>query len=220
MIDVRLDWSECDFGGGVAIRRRVKAVAMGRELVYGADADEDKVWDYHVLGTLGEMAAAKALNLYWPAATRPDYEGDLGEGVHIRTAHRPGQSLILHDRDPDDGLFFLVVLVSFPLFRVVGGLIGAEGKQDRYWRESGVRHPAFFVPESALADPTSPHLRPPTGRGRFGPADPSANGPAPARPDLVAPAGSREPAGTEQSDRSTAPARPPQAGPGRGGRIL
>lgn len=118
---------------------------MGFTPTYGAP----RYLAMDIEGVLAEIAVGKGLNVPWDEKRFGNIvTGPMGE-VHIRsTTHLTG-SLILHPRDQDDAVY-LLVLNNNPNFTLAGWLLGKDGKLDKYWREAGVRHPAFFVPQSAL----------------------------------------------------------------------
>ena len=73
---------------------------------------------------------------------------DVDGGISVRWTERRGGSLIIH---PDDPAPYSVLVVGDTLDALlVPGYIPTElGKARRWWRDD-VRHPAYFVPQSAL----------------------------------------------------------------------
>lgn len=134
-------------------RRRQRRAESKRHRRYGQAADQAPA--DHVLGALGEAAVAKALNRFW---AQPDFAdrqvGDVGPGIHVRATDLVDGSLIIHEADPDEGIFILAIKraeLRGAHWNVVGWIYGADGKEEsRYWREN-VRHPAFFIPQQELA---------------------------------------------------------------------
>lgn len=128
--------------------RRVEGIHKGRVERWGV-APEGR-WDRDIEGAGAEMAVAKAIGLYWqPVVADPaTLPGDVGQ-LQVRTTSRPDGSLILHPSDPDDARFYLVTGLM-PHYHIAGSIIGGIGKDAEYWREN-VPHPAFFVPQEALA---------------------------------------------------------------------
>lgn len=152
MIDVVLSWAQVDLAAQVGCKRYIRALAKGRTENHGA-SERGGGWNLHILGALGECAAAIALDVFWPMATDPDYAGDLGEGSHVRTTERRDGALILHETDAE-GRFVLVVGTP-PQFSVVGWKDTVAGRLPSYWRDD-VPSPAFFVPQSDLNPFTPP----------------------------------------------------------------
>lgn len=146
---VTLSLAEVRSAAYAGVDRHVRAYARGRVRKF----QQDDNWGDDILGAMGECAAAKALDVYWPAgAPEPDWNGDVGT-YHVRTVDRPGKRLILHPDDPDDGRHVLVVLRrvtrTVAELEVPGWCFGRDGKHDRYW-ETHTGRPAFFVPTDQL----------------------------------------------------------------------
>jgi hypothetical protein len=133
----------------VGSRRRVHSIQRGHSHRHGADPKLQ--WDININGALGELAAAKALNVYWPASVNaPKNEPDLPPYWQVRTAERPGSRLIVREDDADDQRFVLVVGVC-PDYTVVGWILGGDAKRDEWIEDLGGRgHPCWAVPQSAL----------------------------------------------------------------------
>src|SRR5262249_41198338 len=121
------------------------AIFRGRRHRFGAPTND--FWGVDILAALSEMAAAKALGIYWADAPEPDVDGDVGP-YFVRHTERPDGCLILHPADHDDRVYILVV-GSPPSFRVVGWLWGREGKLQSYWR-SDLARPCFMAPQEQL----------------------------------------------------------------------
>jgi hypothetical protein len=147
MRTITLTWHEMIQGATVGVRRQVEALRRRRPEIYGHP--ENGEWDAHILGACAEMAVAKHLGAYWEGVVdRPEtLRGDVGT-VQVRSTTHRGGSLILHDRDKDDAMFYLVV-ASPPEFAIVGWIVGRDGKVPGFFDASKPR-PAYFVPQSAL----------------------------------------------------------------------
>jgi len=148
-VKIVLTPSEMVSAGAVGLQRHVANIAAGRTDRHGATPGD---FAPHILGALGEMATAKALGMFWsPSSTFATRNaGDLPGGVEVRTTGHPSGRLLLHPSDPDDRRYVLVVAAP-PVFEVVGWLVGATGKQERWWSDpSGKGRPAFFVDRKAL----------------------------------------------------------------------
>lgn len=104
----------------------------------------------HVIGAIGELAAAKALDIHWSHAERPYTWGlhDLGDDLEVRaTRYRSGHLLIRSKDDPDRR--YILVSGQAPVVYVVGWIWGREAKTDRWWRELDHR-PAYWIPQEYL----------------------------------------------------------------------
>lgn len=108
-------------------------------------------WNIHIEGAAGEIAAARALDMYWGGTVNTFKSiGDVGK-LEIRTTSKKNNRLIVRNPDNDDAVFVLVVGRS-PTFEVVGWMLGKEAKQQKYISAPGGRPPAYFVPRSDLYD--------------------------------------------------------------------
>lgn len=133
----------------VGSMRNTKSLAQGNQDAFGLSADKDG-WGLHIEGAAGEMAAAKALNIYW-AGTINTFKkgGDLGARIQIRTRSRRDYELLVRPADRDEDIFVLVTGKS-PHFEVHGWITGRDAKQADYLKTHGGRDPAYFVPHRAL----------------------------------------------------------------------
>lgn len=157
VIDVDLCWTEVRVAAMVGVERNTRAMWQGSTHAYGAKG-HDKGWQFNIVGTIGEYAVAKALGLYAPFSdSRADlYAGDLifpafdgPRGIQVRATTLDRGALLVHPRDPDDQPFVLVTGQP-PRLTVRGWLFGFEAKDPVHWREAGMRHPAFAVPQDVL----------------------------------------------------------------------
>lgn len=116
-------------------------------------ADPDKSWDNNVEGAAGELAFAKAFNLYWNFSVNTFKRGgDVGD-IQVRTACRPDGDLIIRADDPRERLFVLVT-GRIPTFIIRGWKYAWEVKGvDKYLKNPGNREPAWFLPQSELYPP-------------------------------------------------------------------
>jgi hypothetical protein len=103
-----------------------------------------------VRGAFGELAVAKALGIYWPAAVNPTrHDPDLGDDIQVRcTGYRTGR-LCHHPDDPAHHRYVLVVGDPLDRLDVVGWRWGADCRDDEYWTDPG-GGAAWFVPQSDL----------------------------------------------------------------------
>jgi hypothetical protein len=134
----------------VGVTRRLAAVKHQRNHNNGAPTID--MWGMDIEGAGAELVVAKWLGRYWNAlASDPTtLEGDVGR-YQVRHTKRTDGCLILHEKDNNDAVFILVV-GQYPTYEVRGWISGREGKQIKHWR--AVERPAYFVPQSALLDPT------------------------------------------------------------------
>jgi hypothetical protein len=146
-VNVRLSWGEITVAAVAGALRNVTAMKNGRRNGYGLGSAAG--WNEHCDGALAEAALAKALDRYWDPLWRDidRSRGDVGD-LHVRSVRRRTDHLLMHERDPDAGLFVLV-LNELPDFTILGCCYGHEGKRSEHWR-SGIDRPCYFVPRTAL----------------------------------------------------------------------
>jgi hypothetical protein len=106
-------------------------------------------WDNNIVGQMGEYAVCIALNRTYRGDIQSFRGADVDDFIQVRSSANPQMSLTLYEMDNPDHLYVLVV-GDAPNLIVVGSMWGHEAKQDKYWRESGVLRPAFFVPQADL----------------------------------------------------------------------
>jgi len=75
--------------------------------------------------------------------------------VQARSTERENGCLIVHEEDQDD-LMYVLMIGPYPYetMTIKGWLPGGACKQSGWWRNSGVRTPAFFVPQRYLRNPS------------------------------------------------------------------
>jgi hypothetical protein len=150
MTEVRLEIPELTNAAIIGVLRQVSAIQRDRPAAYGAE--NTNAWSIGIEGTAAEMAVAKYLGCYWqplaPGGDLSKMRADIGDYIEVRSTLRTDGSLIVHERDGDSKLFYLVVC-SAPVYTICGWLLGHEAKQREFWR-SDIRHPAFLVPQQSL----------------------------------------------------------------------
>lgn len=149
---VTLSWAEMQLAYMVAGQRRIMNMKKKLPGKYGAPEREGSE-ELDLVAARGEMAVAKALNLYW-TGTVGDYGAvDVGGLVEVRSRTKDWHSLILHPSDRDDLPFVLADVSDPPRVRLSGWIYAKDGKQDKFWSDpSGKNRPAFFIEQK--------HLRP------------------------------------------------------------
>lgn len=106
-------------------------------------------WNLHIEGACGELAAAKAMKLYWAGGINNFKNGgDVGK-LQVRTRSKPDYELIICNDDADDDTFVLVV-GQCPAYDVIGKIRACDGKKDEWICEHGHRPAAWFVPQKVL----------------------------------------------------------------------
>lgn len=143
---IRLEWSEVMLAGVAGIMRQIDSLKNQYRPAHGSGVSND--WQLHIEGCLGEMALSKYLGLRW--CGKGSFETPDVGGVDVRTRSQQHYDLILHKKDPDDRKFWLVCGGN-GIYTVKGWIMGADGKQERFWKDPARtgRH-AYFVPQSEL----------------------------------------------------------------------
>jgi hypothetical protein len=145
-VTVTLNWHEVMMASHVGLWRRVSAIKNGKRDLHGY---EGAGWDPNLEGACGELAAAKALGLYWDGSINTWKQPDVGN-LHVRTMGKHHYDLLIRPGDDDEGLFVLVT-GKCPEFRVHGWIRGRDAKNQDWIKNHGNRSPAYFVPQSMLA---------------------------------------------------------------------
>lgn len=103
-----------------------------------------------VTGACGEMAAARALDIFWsPSVNTFHNVTDLPFGIEVRSSTDMTYNLIVRDNDADDRAYVLV-LGEPPRLTVVGWFIGADAKREAYARDPHGLRPCWIVPRADL----------------------------------------------------------------------
>jgi hypothetical protein len=145
---VKLTGAEILIAHHVAAMRQVQSIKSGIEHKFGAVRQGNEWMD--TLGCFGELAVAKALNLFWVGTIGAYNKKDVGGLVEVRTMQKAHHNLILHPEDDDNDPFVLCYYASAQSIALVGWLFACDGKRPEYWKDPVGGRPAFFVPSSML----------------------------------------------------------------------
>ena len=129
----------------VGVRRQIASLRKGSPDKHGYEGEG---WNIHIEGACGEMAFAKAMNIYWDGSVNTYHHPDVG-GWQVRTRSRDGYELLVRENDADDTPF-VHVTGRCPVYVIHGWILGREAKQSRWLKTYGDRPPAYFVPVSSL----------------------------------------------------------------------
>lgn len=147
---VTLTWSEMMLAHMVAGHRAVLNAKRKAQPKFGAvtGAAGDAL---HLSACRGEMAVAKAFNLYWSGSSG-DYSAiDVGGKLEVRTITKAGHCMILHKQDKDDVPFVVACVQDAPAITLCGWMLGRDGKLDKWWADpQGTNRWAYFIPQPAL----------------------------------------------------------------------
>lgn len=128
--------------------RFAESVASQRKDAHGFDNSKSGI-SLHIEGACGEMAFAKARNLYWGADINAFKNADVGKNIQVRTRSSHDFDLIVRADDKDTDIFVLVTGVC-PNYCLRGWVYGKDAKKVEYEKSYGGRPSAYFVPASAL----------------------------------------------------------------------
>lgn len=145
---VTLTWDEICMGAVAGSLRQSAAIRRNSKNLYGAIPSD--CWSLHAEGACGEIAVAKALNLFWgPGVDSFKDRADVGGRFDVRTRLNHDRKLIVRRDDPDDRII-VSVTGKAPRFDLRGWLYAREAKQERWLTQYGELAPAYFVPQKEL----------------------------------------------------------------------
>jgi hypothetical protein len=146
---VRLSSTELMVMAYIGCARNVQS--LFKERTPGAGVGDANSWTLNVEGAGGEMATAKALNIYWLPVIGDIRADDVGP-YQVRTnISRKYDDLCLRPGDRDDRIF-IGVLSFVPEFVICGWILAGEGKKQEWLRDGAPdRPPCYYVPRKALA---------------------------------------------------------------------
>ena len=144
---IKLTPCEMMLGATIGIHRHMAAINRNLQDRHGFEGDG---WGIHIEGACGEIAAARALGVYYGGSINSFRTGfDIG-GYQVRTRSRRDYDLIIRDNDDLNQSYILVLGVA-PNFEVVGFLPGIAVSRHPEWRKTyGGREECWFVPQSEL----------------------------------------------------------------------
>lgn len=153
MISIELSHDEILAGTVVAAQRKLmsdKRRASGSGSRRPEHYEEQRTWDQEVESALAEMAVARWRNTYWHGSwfNGQNAGTDAGSAQVRWTEHASGH-LILYTEDDPERVYVLVTGRS-PVKTIIGWGYGRDLRQDRHWRDTNVKCPSWWVPQSEL----------------------------------------------------------------------
>jgi len=145
MTRIVLTASDMLLAANAGIMRQIENVKNNVKPAYGAGHEND--WQYSIEGAMVEFALAKHLNVFWHGKGK--MRGDDVGNYQVRTSSRSNGDLILHPKDEDDKIFWLLTGLN-GTYDVRGWITARDGKKEKWWRDPAGGRPAFFVPQSEL----------------------------------------------------------------------
>lgn len=147
---VHLSYPEIQIAYSVAVQRRIYNMKKQSSHQYGLPP-ETEITNIEFLGCAGEMAVAKAFNLYWDTSLN-HHTVDVGGIIEVRAVNQPERRLLLHKKDKPD--FPYVLVYSDPRstsFTLKGWIMGEDGKKQEYLKDlTGQNRPCYVVPDEIL----------------------------------------------------------------------
>ena len=149
---ILLRLSEIMMAAHVGMMRQGMKIRQGIEHKYGGH--QNRSWQYHLEGAIGEYVLSKYLNVHWEGAGVARAP-DVGGTVDARTTAGDNNRLTIHKEDEDDRQYWLITGLN-GRYRVRGWILGCDGKKEKYWEDpTHEKRPAFFIPTKDLNSPES-----------------------------------------------------------------
>lgn len=127
------------------VQRNLYNLARGAQPRYGAGTSKD--WQLSIDGSLGEMAVAKWLGVFWHGSLGNYDAKDVG-GYQVRTSGLDVLSVRTGDKDED---VFICVHGVNGRYVLRGWIYGREGKLPRYYGDRfNNGRPNYWIPFSDL----------------------------------------------------------------------
>lgn len=144
-VEITLTWHEAAMASEIGRLRRLSSLRHNRQNQHGFSGEG---WNIDIEGACGELAAAKALNIFWDGGIDTFKGYDLGE-LQVRTTPKHENSLIIRPSDPDNHRYVLVTGLC-PFYKIHGWLLGSDAKKNCWAQSPAGRPVAYFVPSKEL----------------------------------------------------------------------
>ena len=145
---VELTPSEMLLASQLGVMRMVQNIRDKSKSKNGAPTDS-QAWAINIIGAMGEACVSKWGGIWWSGALG-NYKADDSGKLQVRTVDHPKKRLIIHDEDKDDRPY-LLVYADAPEFYIKGWIMGADGKNKKYWSDpQGTQRHAYFVKDEDL----------------------------------------------------------------------
>jgi len=143
---VTLSKEELAWATSVGMQRYNESLKRGHKNKHGLKYATEAL---DVDGACAELAVAKFTGWPWKAGVNTFKEADIEDNIQVKSTPKQDNRLIIRNDDSSDHCYILVVGVA-PTFRIVGWIIGRDGKQPQYLYNPNDREPAYFIPQTAL----------------------------------------------------------------------
>jgi hypothetical protein len=148
---VTLAWHEVLMAAQIGLQREAECL---KRLSRDRRPNIRHSWDQCIRGALGEMAACKALGVFWDGSvntfkTKPDIPPNIQVRTRPADCDKVKYDLIVRSSDKDTDTFVLVA-GQRETFVVRGWITGKLAKNQSYSRNYDGHEQAWFVPRDAL----------------------------------------------------------------------
>lgn len=134
----------------VGTLRHYASVEAGHKHIAGFNSEKNNSFLINIEGVPAEIAAAKALNMYFPASVNTFSAPDIGDKYQVRYSMNHNYKLLIRPKDNPDEVFIFVTGVA-PVLWVRGWIWGHEAKANMKYQDApNGRPPAWFIPASEL----------------------------------------------------------------------
>lgn len=132
-ITVTLQWYEMLQGAHVGMMRKIECIKQGKKDAHGAHYERD--WSIDIEGAIAEVAAAKALGMFWPGGINTWKKPDLGSNIQVRYSQSEDDPhMVIRPDDNDDEIYVLVSPGDAQNEYIVHGWMrGYEAKAHEEW---------------------------------------------------------------------------------------
>lgn len=143
---VQLTGQELMAAAMCGVSRRIISLRQGNNAyIHTRHSD----WTTDIEGAAAELAAAKALGLYWSPTVNTFKAPDVGT-IQVRSTNHPQGHLLVRPNDQDDAVF-LLMRGSYHTWNPVGFMRGGDAKRPEYWRAGATGEAGcWWVPGHAL----------------------------------------------------------------------
>jgi hypothetical protein len=134
-------------------RNDAKRARPGSKHLFGWTPTREEERRFDGMSVAAEHLVAEVTHRAWlSSGNTPDApeDGDVEGGLCVRWTKLEAGCLLMHPKDQDHLYGVLVVGARLLELRVVGWRQVVACKEPQWWRERGVRFPAFFVPQGVL----------------------------------------------------------------------
>lgn len=141
-----LTWQELRTAAGCGVSRRIVSLHQGNNAHVHT---RHSGWNTDIDGAAAELAAAKALGLYWSPSINTFKAPDVGE-IQVRSTNHQRGHLLVRPNDSDEAVF-LFLRGAYQHWDLVGMIRAREAKQPQFWRDgSDGEAGCWWVPDHAL----------------------------------------------------------------------